>query len=388
MSSPLRTHPLLTACGRAAIAVLTALACSAAQPAKAADDLTSLSVEFNDATSLSGFKRVYQVEGWGANQLELLDVNATSPGRLVMMPYTSTWYQDWRGVLMFKNVTGDFVVTTDVEPTRRSGSGAPTADYSLAGIMARTPRGITNALTQWTAGHENYVFLSLGSATSPGVFQYEVKTTVDSASTLIIAPGISRSAIQVARLGSAMIMLRDDGGGNWVVHRRYARPDMPAALQVGLTTYTDWSHANQLAPFAHNQTVITNGTPDLIARFDYLRFCRPQVPSNLVGLVFTDTNQVSDADLLSFLGAHANVAFTNELSVALGLPDAATNLWLSFPTQTGTTYAVEYKPGAADEMWSELMRAAGTGSVVTGSDPAIVSVTGRVYRVREVMADE
>src|SRR5436853_188777 len=38
--------------------------------ARAADDLTPLSDEFNDSSTLFQWKRVYVVEGWGANQLE------------------------------------------------------------------------------------------------------------------------------------------------------------------------------------------------------------------------------------------------------------------------------------------------------------------------------
>jgi hypothetical protein len=349
-----------------------------------ADDLVGLSDEFSSPATLSDFRRIYQVEGWGANQLELLDVNASSPGRLVMMPYASSWYQDWRGVLMFKNVTGDFVVTTDVEPTGRSGAGAPNVGFSLAGIMVRTPRGFTNALTQWTTGGENYIFLSLGAATSPGSYQFEVKTTVDSASTLNVSSGIGRAAIQVARIGAALITLRSDSGGNWVVHRRYSRPDMPAGLQAGLTCYTDWQTVSQVAPFIHNQTVITNGSPDLVARFDYLRYCRPAVPTNLVGRNFADAGQVSDAELLSFLGAHANVAGTNKPRLSLGLPSLPTNVWLSFPTVTGQAYAIEYTDTPSGATWNELLRLVGSGNVMTGSDAAAGSVTSRVYRVRAV----
>lgn len=29
-----------------------------------------------------------------------------------MMPFTVTWYQDYAGPLPFKNVTGDFAITT------------------------------------------------------------------------------------------------------------------------------------------------------------------------------------------------------------------------------------------------------------------------------------
>jgi len=271
----------------------------------AGDDLAPLSDEFNDASTLSQWQRIYAVEGWGANQLERQDINAAGSGRMVMMPFTSTWYNDYRGELTFKTVSGDFVVTTDVEATSRSGSGPPRSQYSLGGIMVRVPRNVTPQT--WRPGGENYVFLSLGAASSPGTFQNEVKTTVSSVSTLIITPAPSgRALIQVARIGPYLIMLRNSDG-NWVVHRRYVRADFPQTLQVGMTTYTDYPTCSTFAPVAHNSTVIHIGTPDLIASFDYFRFARPNVPPALATANLTDPVAVSDAQLLSFLGANAAV---------------------------------------------------------------------------------
>src|SRR5437667_1848528 len=220
--------------------------------AVAADDLSFLSDEFGDSRTLVNFQRVYQVEGSGANQLQTFDINTSRPGSLVMIPFSSTWYQNFRGELAFKNVTGDFVVTTEVESTGRSGSGAPQSTYSLGGIMVRAVRpGVTNP-SSWTPGGENYVFLSLGAAGIAGAYQFEVKTTSNSVSSLTSWPATNRAIIQVARVGNALIMLRQQAGGPWVVHRRYSRPDLGRTLQVGLTTYTDWPTASQYSPAIHN----------------------------------------------------------------------------------------------------------------------------------------
>ncbi|GMV81715.1 MAG: hypothetical protein AMXMBFR7_28990 [Planctomycetota bacterium] len=280
--------------------------CVCAWNTSAQDDLTPLSDEFDDPATWTNFQRVSDVEEWNGDQLEAWDIGETSPGRLMMMPYTNGWYNDYRGVLAFKPVSGDFVVTTDVETHRRGGAGAPEALYSLAGIMVRTPK--TTTRETWAPGGENYIFLSVGSASNPGTYQHEVKTTVNSVSTLDITPATARVRIQVARIGSVFICLRRPEGGAWVVHRRYSRPDMPATMQVGLTTYTDWNSMSGLSYVEYNQTVLTNGNPDLVALFDYLRYRRPAVPANLVGLNFADPAQVSDAQLLAFLGANADLA--------------------------------------------------------------------------------
>jgi hypothetical protein len=272
--------------------------------AVAADDLTPLSDEFNDASTLAQWKRVYIVEGWPANQLEVQDINTTRPGHMLMIPFTSTWFNDYRGELTFKEVTGDFVVTTDVEATQRNGTGAPRSRYSLGGIMIRSPRQITPAT--WQPGGENYLFLSIGSADQPGTFQFEVKSTVNSNSTLIPTfAGTGHAIIQYARIGPYFIALHSIGGV-WTIHRRYYRPDMPSKLQVGITVYTDHPTAASVSPFMHNSTVIRAGNPDLVAAFDYFRFARPQVPAPLAGLDLTNTAAVSDSALLGFLGMNAN----------------------------------------------------------------------------------
>lgn len=280
------------------------LACSTAA---AADDLTPLSDEFTSAGTITNWQRVNEVEGWNADQLEHFDIDTSLTGWMTMMPYASSWYQNYRGVLAFKEVTGDFVASTYIRATNRAGTGAPNEDYSLAGIMVRTPRAITNPPVDWAPGGENYVFLSFGSAGNPGDYQYEVKTTSASVSVLEFeTTGNLEAEIQVARLGPTFIMLRRVlPGGEWEVHRRFQRADMPATLQVGITVYTDYYHIAGLTPYVHNSSVITTGTPDLIAHFDYYRYQRPDIPLAYIGADFSDEGAVPDSVLLSFLGIHA-----------------------------------------------------------------------------------
>ena len=294
----------------------------------AADDIAHLSDEFDTPSTRANWQRVFQVEGWGFDQLEQWDINQSHPGRMTMTPYTSSWFQEWRGVQAYKQVTGDFVVTTDVEPTGRSGSGPPNRQYSLSGIMVRTPRNnITNGRADWTPNGENYIFLSMGAASQPGTAQFEVKTTINSSSNLEITPGGSRARIQIARIGSAFIVLRQIDNNPWEVHRRYHRADMPQTLNVGLTTYTDWSTCQQVGYEYHNTNRLdgthprlaggsVTASPDLIARFDYVRYRRPQVPAGLAGSNLADPAQVSDAQLLAFLAGNANLPASTNTSVA------------------------------------------------------------------------
>lgn len=287
----------------------------------AGDDLCGLSDEFEDAATLSDWQRVWEVEGWPGSQLELWDINTTQLGMMTLMPYTSSWYEDLRGVLVFKPVTGDYVVSTRIFPTNRAESAAPNRLYSLGGIFMRAPRNITPQT--WVPGDENYIFLSAGSASEPGTFQFEVKTTEDSNSVLQISyvcpdepnqicPQLPEVELRAARLDGEHFILLRRTGAEWVVHRRYHRADLPETLQVGLTTYTDWETITARGywpgnPFGHNNTVITDGQPDLTVYADYFRYTRPQIPQEHQGKNFSaaynanDPTTISDADLLSFL---------------------------------------------------------------------------------------
>jgi hypothetical protein len=287
------------------------------------DDLAPLSDEFEDAATLADWQRNYIVEGWtGADKLEVWDIDTSRSGHMRLVPYASSWYQPYTGAYAFKQVTGDFVATMRMHAARRGGlPGRPAALYSLGGIMVRTPRGFTHAApnpdpgsgvvlpwppsgytTPWTPNSENYIFLSYGYADAaawgnvPNTWYNEVKTTINGVSTLYatqagIPADTDLVTLQVVRSGNVFVVLRRHGeGGQWIIENRFTRNDMPATLQVGITTYTDWPTASAQDPFHHNRTVNIGGNPDLVADADYLRLRRPVAaitPAALQGLPVT-----------------------------------------------------------------------------------------------------
>lgn len=326
--------------GRKRAACATQLESLEARQVMAATPIAGLSDEFTDAASINNWSEVNQTEGWGARgaQLNQWTVNANGDGQMVMQPHTVVWYADWRGPLVYKEVTGDFVVTTRMTITDRDNIGGNDADnvpgdgqFSLGGLMIRTPRAITNGAADWQPGSqaddgtnngENYVFLSMGYTSGSNNLSFEVKTTRNSNSVLEITPlaqSPNEVELQIARVGNSIIALhRRVGEANWTVHRRYSRPDMPATMQVGMVTYSDWEKANDLAPVVHNGSVLAPGqivdpspwqpfNPDLTASFGYTRFARPDVPAALVGANLALPAVASDTQLLSFLGNNANI---------------------------------------------------------------------------------
>ena len=264
----------------------------------AADDLRPLGDEFARAATLARFTEHGTHEGWSTGFVEQAAINAPTPGHFRLVPRTCAWFQNLRGTLFFKNITGDFIATAKVKVysrTRGNPDLPPARTYSLAGIMVREPRAVTGNFTNpaynWTPGGENYVFLSYGTGGDASTRQFEIKTTVNSASDLYYRTiGIDQNSnndawLQIVRVGNTIVCLRKhSAGSDWIVENRYpnAQQQVPAfgpTLQVGLTAYTDWPNinlvGNSTAQLAFNRSGFSPGSPDLVADFDYLRFRRP-----------------------------------------------------------------------------------------------------------------
>ena len=280
------------------------------------DPLAALSDDFSSPLTLANWQRVTIVEQWPNEPLESHDIGGTREGWMTLMPRTSSWYEDYRGALLFKEVTGDFIATTRVESRNRAGTGAPGRLYSLGGLMTRAPREITPAT--WTAGEERYTFLSIGAANQEGTFQFEVKAT----SNYDELPQYSRldvyntececgdATIRTARLGIYIIQLAQEADGPWRIIFRYRRPDLPPTVQVGMFAYTDWDNVSQYPVTEQNTTTITHvhnqpgvpTQPDLVAQFDYVHYATPNIPAEWAGLDLADPSVISDGELLAILG--------------------------------------------------------------------------------------
>lgn len=292
-----------------------------------------LSDEFDDPASLSHWSRHWQVEGWPVDQLQYLAIEPqTDGGVLVMRPHSSAWWQDYRGELTFQPVAGDFVVTARVRPRNTAGTGAPgsthgggvDSEYSLGGIMARAPRPDVEAdNANWQRGGERYVFLSMGSADVPGVYQFEDKTTraalpgepTSVSLRLITAAEANIANLRLARIGEHVIALVQsvDPAGPWRVLRRFRRADFPQSLQLGLVAYSDYATVGTCSFEQHNTQILLQACgspgvaadPDLLLQVAFFRLRRPDVPPPLIGADLSDPGAVSDAQLLAFLGFDA-----------------------------------------------------------------------------------
>lgn len=278
-----------------ALSLLTLFASFAAwaQQNASTDDLQSLSDEFNDEKSLVNWKQFHEVEGW-RTMIKTLDVNKTTAGSLHLEPLVSGWYEDYQGAFLFKEVTGQFLVTTRVKARGRE-TEMPTALWSLAGLMARAARPDATK-DKWQPRGENWMFFTTGIADPIGQSVFETKSTANSKSNLKLRPAKSGWVeLGMARVRGAFILLyRYDGDAKWTVQERFHRRDMPRTLQVGINAYSGGSTHEEQDYFKFNTIQSKNGKPDLIFNVDYIRFRRLNY---VVSSPYSDASELTDYSL-------------------------------------------------------------------------------------------
>ena len=276
---------------------------------EANDDLAALSDEFSDAAKLSQFRQHHEVEGW-TNKLKKMEVSST--GSLVLEPYTSVWFYDYSAPFAFKEVEGDFMVTSRLR-VHGTKTPYPQSTYSLAGLMVRQPRTAVPFTSddKWPKDRENYIFAVTGTTDEPGEPILETKSAIRSRPLVKHYPleNTNWLEIRVARIGPSFVVLYRPDGGEWTVHERFFRPDLPSRVQAGVMVYSDFATIDAkhwYRPWEYNKKVITDGVADMTAEFDYVRYARVSVPPEsarkLAALGVTwDDYRISNADLVALV---------------------------------------------------------------------------------------
>ena len=239
--------------------------------ANATDDLTILSADFSDPAALSAW-REHAPEGfvpkWLTPRIEY--------GHLVLQPFASGWLEDHQAGHLFKEVTGDFIVTTRIRSIGTH-SELPHTEFSLSGLFVRVPLEVSAAT--WVPNKENWLFFAVGTASPAGEPQYEINTTTNSLSTLKIVPSQTGWVeLRLARISEVFTLLdRPEERTEWRVVDQLIRPDLPTTLNVGLTAYADYASVLPTYPDyrAYNERGVGEGRADLLAEIDWVRFRRP-----------------------------------------------------------------------------------------------------------------
>lgn len=242
---------------------------------KTDDDLAALSDEFDNPDTLSDWLLLSESEGW-IDMLKTLEIDPDE-GHLTIEPDASGWFEEYHGGYLYKEVTGDFIVTARLW-SKGTETDIVNQTWSLAGLMARVPRDDTPET--WQPGLENWLFITTGVATDVTQPVFETKTTIDSVSRLKLHnTKAGWVELALARLGANFVLLARYEGEDWQLKARFTRDDLPDTLQVGLNAYSDGDSREIDDPVIFN-TVPTEGKPDLVVLVDYVRFQRPNLPAD------------------------------------------------------------------------------------------------------------
>lgn len=233
------------------------------------DPLAAESDDFERSATLADWTLLSDVEGPPVLH-DRVDIDVAEPGALVIEPnrYDDPtlgdggagpgWFQDRKGPLLYREITGDFAARVHVRVGRRDGIHLrPDGAFQAAGFVLRDPSSIA------PRGDERWLMFNLGWQFQ--AMATELKTTFpdgpdaddESQSTLMLDPvGVQAATLVACRVGDHFRFWRRlDGEGGWteqvpdpalvyadnagVAYPDFAtdgfvRPDLPATLQVGL----------------------------------------------------------------------------------------------------------------------------------------------------------
>ena len=199
--------------------------------------------EFDDPSSLSSWSLLHEVEGRPA-QHSAIEIDADG---LSIVPGVSGWYMNGTAPFLFREVGGDFVMSTQLSVGGLADpAGLPTSIYNTAGLIVRDPDS--------QPGAQNWVLNDLGRLAANQVGTM-AKSTQDSQTYLFIDDGTASGELRICRVGDIFRTYRRlTGETDFTLTATFARPDLPDTLQAGPMAMA-WA-----------------GPADVRARFEYVRF--------------------------------------------------------------------------------------------------------------------
>ena len=285
--------------------------------------------EFSHPETLVNWHNINDTEGWNITQLADYNIGDTVPGSLFLLPITESWFGEYRGAYLYKEIAGDFVLTTQVSMSARDGISLPASSFSLAGIMIREPLDYPNQdpSVDWAPNEQNYIFMSVGRA-NQNRLSFEIKNTCNSNSCLTIVDADSSVVtMRMIRRGDEIVVLSQFGNDPWTIQNRFNRnavqvgdlgscgqpcnAPFPDTVQIGFVTYTDWEKVSSYTTAFHNSNTLhpdsllvdpsqgTPFTPDIRSSYDYVRFDSLIIPTDWDTLDMSDSIEVSNIDILN-----------------------------------------------------------------------------------------
>ncbi|MEP7121803.1 MAG: hypothetical protein ABJE95_12865 [Byssovorax sp.] len=210
----------------------------------------------------NNFSTADSLAGWTVllpSNFQSVSAQMALPGGLTLTPkpvFNNGWFQSTIGPLLYREITGDFLITAHVRAVRVSNPEAPPGgQYNTAGLLARKPNEAT------------WVLNDVGSQlTTVGAID---KVTTDGSTDKLPGdngtPGSNLATLAICRLGDTFHLVRRFDGmmsPTVTTSHTFAPGVMPKTLQVGM--------------------IVGNygGELDVEGVFDFVRFDCPMVDAD------------------------------------------------------------------------------------------------------------
>lgn len=259
-------------------------------------DLAALSDEFDEPRLLKNWRTLSESDGWPP-RIEKADVNVSNAGQFTVVPQSGAWWAGYHGVYFFKEVKGDFTITTRVKVTGKTGD-EPSQIWTISGLLLRAPADPAVPREQRL---ENWIYVMTGRG--PRAERViDAKSTVNNNNAWDITPAQSGwYDLRLARIGPLFLAFCRPDGGEWTLRKRIVREDLPATLQAGINVTSDFKLSATMPALKYNADLFPASSPDSLTTFDFVRFSRSRALAEfrrvLAGRKLID---ISDSEILAF----------------------------------------------------------------------------------------
>lgn len=257
--------------------------------------LEALNDEFEDPNLMDQWTRVELAEGY-PDRMGEWDINETMESCLYIKPLEGMWYRGYQGTYLYKEIKGDFAVTTRlmIQGAVEDFPDRELHNWQIAGVMLRVAPNLNLPPDE---REENWVFNTYGLGIGRK-YLIDIGTVKESLYSCYPHTGVAGWVdLRIVRVGEKVIFLSKNDGEDWVLREAIFREDFPHKLQVGLMTNSSGFNypfyglvdMDEYSFDQYNRQQITAPqSPDLRAYFDYIHFMSVQIREEELESIWLD----------------------------------------------------------------------------------------------------
>ena len=149
-------------------------------------------------------ERIYHSEGRGSDRLQSSGIENDA---MVLVPRASVWHETY-GSLMYKEIEGNFVVTTSLEVQNPAKMAFQQESLSVADLwFAKRDSNVG-----WLQVRKT-MFLSMGNTFDDGLLYFEQNSTEQSTPSSVMATATQNAKFRIVRFEDVILTLVQPDGG-------------------------------------------------------------------------------------------------------------------------------------------------------------------------------